>query len=237
MWGSSLLLSLSIAGLNGPGTVAYLLIMTCRIAFKHHNHRAPDMSRLCHNRLFVDLSPVSVPMLLLVNINQREENLVKLSPWSPSPLIASQQTGSPWECWVTVHSTTVNRHCPLISGSQMFQAKLWLHWITFYSIIFLHKGRRQPQLVSSCNALSMSQIVVSCRRSQHDSHHCHPHEEHCSPLTCSYSHSQVLAELGTHLHLCLCHISCFSQGVSITWVFTSSIKSMGLGVKRPSMRS
>ena len=109
-------------GLNGPGTVAYLLIMTCRIAFKHHNHRAPDMSRLCHNRLFVDLSPVSVPMLLLVNINQREENLVKLSPWSPSPLIASQQTGSPWECWVTVHSPTVNRHCPLIRGSQMFQA-------------------------------------------------------------------------------------------------------------------
>ena len=92
----------------------------------------------------------------------------------------------------------------------------------------------------------MSQIVVSCRRSQLDSHHCHPHEEHCSPLTCSYSHSQVLAEpwrkvsgfysvrmLKTHL----CHISRFSQGVSITWVFTSSIKSMGPGVKTPSMRS
>ena len=134
---------------------------------------------------------------------------------------------------------TVNRHCPLITGSQMFQA-------TFYSIIFLHKGRRQSQLVSSCNALSMSQIVVSCRRSQQDSPHCHPHEEHCSLLTCSYSHSQVLAEtwhkvpgfysarmLKTHL----CHISSFSQGVSITLVFTSSIKSIGPGVKTPSMRS
>lgn len=139
------------------------------------------------------MTTVNVPMLLLVNINQREENLVKLSLWSQSPLIGSRD----YECWVSLLSPTVNRHCPLISGSQMFQAKLWLHWITFYSIIFLHKGRRQPQLVSSCNALSMSQIVVSCRRSQQDSPHCHPHEEHCSLLTCSYSHSPVLAEPGT----------------------------------------
>ena len=185
-------------------------------------------------------------MLLLVDINHREENLVKLSLWSPSPLIADYTLHSPvstdCESLVVLGYTslpTVNRHCPLITGSQMFQA-------TFYSIIFLHKGRSQSQLVWSCNALSMSQIVVSCRRSQQDSPHCHPHEEHCSQLTCSYSHSQVLAEAwhkvpgfyqAKMLKTQLCHISRFSQGVSITWVFTSSIKSIGPGVKTPSMRS
>ena len=137
-------------------------------------------------------------MLLLVNINQREENLVKLSRWSQSPLITDSslpRLGVPRS--VGLQSSP---HCKqaLSSDHRITDvSSSSLQRITFYSIIFLHKGRRQPQLVSSCNALSMSQIVVSCRRSQQDSPHCHPHEEHCSLLTCSYSHSPVLAEPGT----------------------------------------
>ena len=68
-------------------------------------------------------------MLLLVDINHREENLVKLSLWSPSPLIADYTLHSPvstdCESLVVLGYTslpTVNRHCPLITGSQMFQA-------------------------------------------------------------------------------------------------------------------
>ena len=132
-----------------------------------------------------------------------------------------------------MHSPTVNRHCPLISGSQMFQAELWLQWITFYSIIFLHQGRSQSQLVSSCNALSMSQIVVSCRRSQQDCHHCHPHEEHCSipsPVV-TLIHKYWQSQADSPPPLSLSHFLFFSRCVNYL-AFYLQYKVNGTGGKK-----
>ena len=121
------------------------------------------MTRLCHNVDRQWTYHITSQLPMLVNINQREENLVKLSWRSSSPLIAGYTitrlivvlgyTGLPY-CKQALSSD----HCWITAGSQMFRA---LDYFLLDHISPQGAQAGKSQLVSSCSALSMSQIVVS----------------------------------------------------------------------------